>query len=116
MTATACEIRRHGCPVLLSGPFTQQIHDQGRWREWVADLGGGTVHLVWVRADAASLLHRLSERASDRDTAKLADFDAFVASMRLDAAPAVPHLAVDNRLAATSPLREQIEALVRAVS
>ena len=116
MTAAAREIRGHGCPVLLSGPFTQQIHDQRRWQEWVGDLGGGTVHLVWVRSDAASLRHRLTERASHRDTAKLADFGAFAASMRLDAAPAVPHLPVDNRLAATLPLREQIEVLVQAVS
>src|SRR5437764_7860845 len=27
MTATACEISRYGCPVLLSGPSTGQIYD-----------------------------------------------------------------------------------------
>jgi len=41
MTATAREVRAHGCPVLLSGPFTGQIHDGQRWRSWVAELGGG---------------------------------------------------------------------------
>lgn len=115
MTAAAREIRGHGCPVLLCGPFTQQIHDRPRWHDWVADLGGRTVHLVWVRSDAATLRRRLTERASHRDAAKLADFDEFAASMRLDAAPAVPHLAVDNRLSATSTLPEQIAALLEAV-
>jgi predicted kinase len=111
MTATAREIRSHGCPVLLSGPFTQQIHDAGRWRAWTDDLGGGTVHLVWVRSDAATLRHRLAARGSGRDTAKLAGFAAFTASMRLDAVPAAPHTAIDNRLNAAATLDEQVAAL-----
>jgi predicted kinase len=111
MTATAREIRAHGCPVLLSGPFTQQIHDAGRWRSWAAGLGGGTVRLVWVRSDAATLRQRLTRRASGRDTAKLADFGAFTARMRLDDPPAVPHAMIDNRLTATVSLEEQVTLL-----
>jgi predicted kinase len=112
MTATAREIRSYGCPVLLSGPFTQQIHDANRWWSWVEGLGGGTVRLVWVRSDAATLRERLAVRASGRDSGKLADFAAFTARMRLDDTPAVPHDVIDNRLTSPASLEEQLAALV----
>jgi hypothetical protein len=114
MTATAREIRGHGCPVLLSGPFTLQIHDAGRWRSWCGALGGGTVRLLWVRSDAATLRERLLARGSARDTAKLADFETFLARMRLDDAPAAPHAVIDNRRTAAAPLGGQLAALVTA--
>jgi predicted kinase len=113
MTATAREIRGHGCPVLLSGPFTTQIHDADRWRSWVAELGGEPVRLLWVKSDQATLHHRLTARCLDRDAAKLADFDRFCASMRLGAEPAAPHLTVDNRLTAATPLQDQLAAVPR---
>jgi predicted kinase len=112
LTATTREIRGHGCPVLLSGPFTGQIRDPDRWRRWVAELGGQDVRLVWVRSDRATLRHRLERRGSARDTGKLADFDAFVARMRPDEPPPVPQRVVDNRLGAP-PVPEQVAALVR---
>jgi predicted kinase len=111
MTAAAREIRSYGCPVMLSGPFTQQIHDAGRWAEWAAGLGGGLVRLVWVRSDADTLRHRLTARGSGRDTGKLADFGTFSARMRLDDAPAVPHAVIDNRLTAVESLAEQVARL-----
>ena len=116
MTATAREIRGYGCPVLLSAPFTQQIHDAGRWRSWVADLGGGAVRLVWVRSDAATLRRRLEARGSGRDTEKLADFAAFTASMRLGAEPAAPHVTIDNRRTAGATLEAQVAAAIQALS
>ena len=116
MTATAREIRFHGCPVMLSGPFTQQIHDADRWRSWVAELGGGTVRLVWVRTDADTLRRRLIARGSGRDTAKLADFATFIARMRLDDRPAVAHIVVDNRLTAAAALENQVASVVASVA
>jgi hypothetical protein len=112
MTATAREIRAHGCPVLLSGPFTAQIHNDGRWRSWVAELGGGTVHLVWIRSDRVTVRHRLAARGLERDAAKLADFERFAARIRLDTEPAAPHATIDNRLTAARPLADQVADLI----
>jgi hypothetical protein len=111
MTATAREIRTHGCPVLLCGPFTQQIHDARRWRSWVTDLGGGVVRLVWVRSDAASLRVRLAGRGLVRDSAKLAAFEQFTERMRLTDEPAAPHVTIDNRLCSARSLQAQIRTL-----
>ena len=115
ITATAREIRAHGCPVLLCGPFTQQIHEAGRWRSWVAELGGGAVRLVWVRTDAATLRRRLTARGSGRDTAKLADFAAFTASMRLGAEPVAPHATIDNAANPPATLEAQVAELTRSL-
>jgi predicted kinase len=112
MTATAREIRSFGCPVLLSGPFTRQLHDAGRWHAWVQELGGDPVHLVWVRSDAETLRQRLAGRGSHRDTGKVGDFGAFTARMRLDREPPAPHHTVDNRLTAPAGLAEQVTAIL----
>jgi predicted kinase len=112
MTAAAREIRGYGCPVLLSGPFTRQIHEADQWQSWVAGLGGDPVHLVWIRSDADTLRGRLLSRGSGRDTGKLADFAAFTTRIRLNDPPAVPHTVIDNRLTAPVSLEEQVNALV----
>lgn len=116
MTATAREIRSQGCPVLLSGPFTEQIHDARRWQDWVEDLGGEPVHLAWVRTDAATLHHRLTARGSPRDTAKLAGFGEFTARMRPGREPPVPHAAIDNRLTSPQTLEAQVAALTKRLT
>jgi predicted kinase len=114
LTATAREIRSYGCPVLLSGPFTRQIHDASAWSAWSAELGGGTIRLVWVRSDQETLRARLLARASHRDTAKLADFAAFTARIRPADPPAAPHTEIDNRQTATVSLEAQLAALLAA--
>ena len=113
MAAVAAEIRGHGCPVLLCGPFTAQVHDPARWAEFTSALGGGAVTLLWVRSDAATLRARLTARGLARDGEKLRRFPEFLAATMPDVPPAVPHIEIDNRLGAPEPARQLDQVLTR---
>jgi len=115
LTAATAEIRSHGCPVLLSAPFTGQIRSVTRWAAWVAQLGGSPVSLVYVLSDATTLRTRLEARASSRDGSKLAAFPEFLARMTPDVPPPVPHLLVDNRADALEPLSDQVARIARLI-
>ncbi|HEX5456055.1 MAG TPA: AAA family ATPase [Candidatus Saccharimonadales bacterium] len=115
MTETAREIRLHGCPVLLSAPVTGRIHDAEAWKNWVEELGGETVRLVWVRSDRETLWQRISSRNSKRDTQKIARFDEFIEAMKVDMPPPFPHIAIDNRMSAGKSLENQISEILNAL-
>lgn len=114
MTRAAKEIRSYGCPVLLSGPFTGQIHNAERWHQWVEELGGEQVHLVWVRTDGETLRKRLEQRGSERDTRKLANFDDFIEYMRIDSPPPVDHHVINNRRHDQDEITTQVRAMIEA--
>jgi len=113
MTATARQIRSYGCPVLLSAPFTGQIHDPDRWAAWITDLGGDPVRLVWVRTDGPTLHERLHARGLARDAGKLAAFDRYLVDIKAGVRPPVALHEIDNRLGA-APLAAQVDRLLSA--
>lgn len=111
LTNAAAEIARYGCPVLLSGPFSGPIHDPARWDAWLTQLAAPRVQLVWVYCDERTLRERIMARGSERDGAKLADFAAYVARIRPERPPAVPHILIDNT-GTREATAEQIAAVV----
>ena len=111
MTATAREVRSSGCPVMLVAPFTSQIRDPSRWDAWHAELGGGTMRLVWVRCDINALRYRILARGRDEDAAKLAAFGAWAAAIRADTPPPVPHHVIDTSADQPGQLLADVSAL-----
>ena len=110
MTEAAAQIRATGCPVMLVGPFTNQIRDPAVWADWVERLGGGPVELVWVSLDPELLRTRIVRRGSPRDEGKLAEWDAFVSRMKPDTPPPVPHHRIDTT-GSNADVEEQVRAL-----
>jgi predicted kinase len=112
ITALAEDNLRAGLPVVLVAPFSTERRDLQAWAALERRLraAGGSPLLVWLRLDAAIVVHRLRARGEGRDAAKLANPNAF--SNALDVAePAVPHVAVDAGRSSEDIIRDILAVL-----
>jgi predicted kinase len=93
LLALAADNLRAGRPVVLVAPFTAERRAEG-WAAVTARLAPAAPALVWLRLAPGEHVARLRSRAATRDTDKIGDPDAFLATV--DAAPpTVPHLLLD---------------------
>jgi predicted kinase len=105
---------RAGTAVVLVAPFTAERRDPQVWDTVAGRLraAGGSPLLVWLRLDAAAVVHRMRARGAERDLAKLADVVAFTATLDV-AEPVVPHFEVDATSAPEQAVSQVLAALAK---
>ncbi|WP_298885242.1 AAA family ATPase [uncultured Serinicoccus sp.] len=115
LVGAAQDCLRTGTPVVLVAPFTAERADPGVWAVLARTLteAGGDPWLAWLEISAGELGERLRARGAQRDHAKLADLDGYLAGVDL-APPAAPHLAVDATLPPPEQARHLHQQLVKA--
>lgn len=114
LMAAATENVECGTSAIVTAPFLQEFADTawiGRTRARFEGLGATTT-LVWVRCDAATMQTYLRHRGAARDTAKLADWEGYIAGIDPDFRPDVPHFLVDNSTS-SEPLQSQAKYLLK---
>lgn len=104
-----------GISVVLVAPFLSEAADHqwtGRVTRRCRRLGG-RFEALWVDSDVESMRERLISRNASRDTWKLAHWPMYVNGINLDLRPVTPHHLIDNRVTASRPLAEQVEAVAQ---
>jgi predicted kinase len=105
-----------GNSVIVTAPFIRELGDSAwvqRTQAQFAALNATTV-LVWVYCDPDTMHTYLRHRSAARDSAKLADWPGYLASINLDLRPAGPHHLIDNSSSST-PLQRQADELLASV-
>lgn len=103
-----------GASAVVTAPFLRELSDPG-WLNRVksrCDTLRATLNVVWVACDAESMRSYLKHRGAPRDDWKLANWDAYLASINLDFRPPGPHVVVDNSRGYSLTLHDQVKELI----
>lgn len=106
-----------GTSAVATAPYLQEFTDLtwvDRMRATYEAVGAHVV-FVWVRCDPASMHTYIRRRGAARDSAKLANWSAYVSGLDMDFRPPVEHVIVENSLS-SRPLQEQAVELVKQVT
>ena len=67
---------------------------------------------AWIYCDESTMHTYMRHRGAARDASKLADWNAYLASIDLNLRPPVPHFLLDNS-ASSTPLQSQAKDMVK---
>jgi predicted kinase len=103
-----------GASVVVTAPFLRELTNPG----WLSNVKsrcddlGAHVNVVWVACDAESMRGYIKHRNALRDDWKLANWDAYRASINLDFRPPGDHVVIDNSRGCSRTLHDQVKELV----
>jgi DNA-binding transcriptional regulator YhcF (GntR family)/predicted kinase len=102
-----------GNSAILTAPFLREFAD-GAWIKKIQDTCkkmGATLTIAWVYCDEDTMRTYVRHRGAARDSAKLADWDGYMAGVNVEFRPPVEHVVVDNSTS-SDPLLGQARKLV----
>lgn len=82
----ALEALDYDSKVLINAPFTRELRDKKYMKELKGRLAkkGAELIVVWVETDVEVCHQRMIDRASDRDTWKLENWDEYISRCNFD--------------------------------
>jgi predicted kinase len=102
-----------GNSVVTTAPYVKELADATWCIRTRAEMDAldADMRVIWVRSDPESMLTYIRRRGAARDAHKLANWDEYVAGLKLDYTPAMEHTILDNSIQ-DPPLRVQVGNLL----
>ena len=115
LIATAVDVAASGCPVVIDAPFGIQLSSVDWWNWFTNTLEAVEAYpvLVLLSTPSAEWKMRVQARGAVRDTGKLADWEAFAASVS-PIAEGIPTVHLSNS-GTTADLESQLATLAASI-
>lgn len=106
-----------GNSVIATAPFIKEFKDTAWLNRIEASFGAmnGTMTVVWVYCDAATMHTYIRQRGAARDASKLENWSSYLEAIDVDFRPPIAHQVIDNS-ASGAPLQAQARDLIGRVT
>ncbi|MBI4941435.1 MAG: GntR family transcriptional regulator [Actinobacteria bacterium] len=99
---------------ILAAPFIREFTDEAWTTRTVAtlDARGARAAFAWIYCDEDTMHFYMRQRGAARDATKLADWPAYLGTIKLETRPLRDHFLLDNS-SSSEPLQEQVQRMAR---
>lgn len=118
MQKVARENLELGHSVICAAPYLQEFSDP-QWRDDIevnAELGGASLHYIWIESDEDTIRERLRKRGAARDTWKLTNWTAWWSQVPKAPPPVNGLHVIDNRVQAARSVQNQLKDILESLA